>query len=116
MQTADVVFVTNYCKPHVDAEGKQSSIVYKAGQRYKVPLNDEMKLLLERRNIYLADQTAPTKPPVMDAPINSERTDQEFNAMSEVIDRAIQATISMTPQQQAELARKKGWSHAKESK
>lgn len=115
MELVDVVFVTNYCKPHTDPDGKQSSIVYKAGQKYKVPMNEEMKMLLERKNIYKAGQPAPAEPPVMDPPISSSRAASEQNMVSEIIKETVAAVLELPTEQQAAM-RKKGWGRPQESK
>lgn len=115
MELVDVVFVTNYCKPHTDPDGKQSSIVYKAGQKYKVPMNEEMKLLLERKNIYRAGQAAPSEPPVIEPPISSSRAASEQNMVTEIIKETVAAVLDLPAEKQADM-RKKGWSRPQESK
>lgn len=110
---AKMMFRTTYCRPVVDASGNQSSRVFKAGQVYDIEMTPEFKSLEERGYIYQADKPAPTEPPKMDPPIQSERTHAERDAIKEMIEETVAAVaVGMTPDQLEGAAKKRGWQRA----
>lgn len=106
----EMTFVTTYCRPVLDASGNQSSRTFRAGQTYNVEMTPEFKFLQERGNIYPAGTPAPKEPPKVDPPIHSARTDDERNVLSELVDATVDKVLGLPPDQQAALAKRKGFS------
>jgi hypothetical protein len=78
-QTKEVIFLSTACRPIVHehqqtGEKAQASEVYRAGNRYKIPVGHPyLAQWLEARVCYPADQAPPTLPPVIPPFISSRR-------------------------------------------
>lgn len=106
----EMTFRTTYCRPVTDASGNQSSRVFKAGQSYNIEMTPEFKNLEDRGNIYPTGKPAPTEPPKMDLPIQSERNKAEHDAIREMIEETVAAVaVGMSPEQLETAAKKRGW-------
>lgn len=88
MSLVNITMVTTAAKPTVDRDGKQSSIVFRAGQKYQnVEKTPEIEEWLKRGFAYLSHEKPPATPPQIGPFISSSRSADDDAASEGALNR-----------------------------